>query len=234
MCRDRGGQGQGRQSRITGTKDLIIAGGTRPDDQAACTQCRGTPEVRPDRPHKSCLSSGRTAYPGSKVNTVFDDPNLVSVGCGSGPGAAAGRGGRSPRAGRYACVGGPLEPCGQDDQRGAEMLADADCIDDLGLLRHGGMGRAFDGVRAPSTLGTNLRSSPTVTSSSSTPSPPVSLTGLASQVPGVQAGGDDVAFIDVDDTTREVHGYTKQGARVRLLRGPWAQMPSSRRAPSAP
>ena len=38
------------------------------------------------------------------------------------------------------------------------MLAGADSIDDLDLLRHGGMGRLFGGVRAPSTLGTFLRS----------------------------------------------------------------------------
>lgn len=40
----------------------------------------------------------------------------------------------------------------------AGMLAGADCIDDLDLLRHGGMPRLFTGVRAPSTLGTFLRS----------------------------------------------------------------------------
>jgi hypothetical protein len=38
------------------------------------------------------------------------------------------------------------------------MLADAGSIDDLELLRHGGMGRLFGGIRAPSTLGTFLRS----------------------------------------------------------------------------
>ena len=40
----------------------------------------------------------------------------------------------------------------------AGMLAGADSIDDLDVLRHGGMGTVFDGVRAPSTLGTFLRS----------------------------------------------------------------------------
>lgn len=38
------------------------------------------------------------------------------------------------------------------------MLAGADSFDDLDLLRHGGMDRLFGGVRAPSTLGTFLRS----------------------------------------------------------------------------
>jgi hypothetical protein len=37
------------------------------------------------------------------------------------------------------------------------MLAGADSIDDLDLLRHGGMPRLFSGIRAPSTLGTFLR-----------------------------------------------------------------------------
>jgi hypothetical protein len=39
----------------------------------------------------------------------------------------------------------------------AGMVAGADSISDMDLLRHGGMGRVFDGVRAPSTLGTFLR-----------------------------------------------------------------------------
>jgi len=39
----------------------------------------------------------------------------------------------------------------------AGMLAGADSIDDLDVLRHGGMVKVFDGVRAPSTLGTFLR-----------------------------------------------------------------------------
>ena len=38
------------------------------------------------------------------------------------------------------------------------MLAGADCIDDLDVLRHDGMGKVFTGVRAPSTTGTFLRS----------------------------------------------------------------------------
>jgi len=38
------------------------------------------------------------------------------------------------------------------------MVAGADSIDDMVLLRHGAMGTLFRGVRAPSTLGTFLRS----------------------------------------------------------------------------
>jgi len=39
----------------------------------------------------------------------------------------------------------------------AGMIAGADSIDDMALLRHGAMGRLCTGVRAPSTLGTFLR-----------------------------------------------------------------------------
>ena len=38
----------------------------------------------------------------------------------------------------------------------AGMVAGADSIDDMALLRHGAMSRLFTGVRAPSTLGTFL------------------------------------------------------------------------------
>ena len=39
----------------------------------------------------------------------------------------------------------------------AGMVAGADSIDDMALLRHGGMGRVFTGAYAPSTLGSFLR-----------------------------------------------------------------------------
>jgi hypothetical protein len=155
---------------------------------------------------------------------VFDDPNLVSA-AGLVPALrlaeSAGLPGlldgqlsvRSPNAAvkTTSVVGG--------------MLAGADSIDDLGLLRHGGLHRLFDGVRAPSTLGTFLRS---FTHGHVQQLDAVSgrlLAGLAGRVPGLLAGSDTaggMAFIDVDDTVREVHGYAKQAAaygysRVRGL-----------------
>ena len=39
----------------------------------------------------------------------------------------------------------------------AGMVASVNSIDDMDLLRHGGTGRFFNGIRAPSTLGTFLR-----------------------------------------------------------------------------
>jgi hypothetical protein len=40
----------------------------------------------------------------------------------------------------------------------AGMAAGADSIDDMNLLRHGAMPDLFGGIRAPSTLGSHLRS----------------------------------------------------------------------------
>ena len=74
----------------------------------------------------------------------------------------------------------------------AGMLAGADCIDDLDPLRHGAMGRLFDGVRAPSTLGTYLRSFTHGHVQQLDSVGSRFLVGLASRVPGLLAGGDQL------------------------------------------
>ncbi len=56
----------------------------------------------------------------------------------------------------------------------AGMVAGADSIDDMALLRHGAMGRLFAALRAPSTLGTSCGRSRSGTSGSSTRLPPAS------------------------------------------------------------
>jgi Transposase DDE domain group 1 len=94
------------------------------------------------------------------------------------------------------------------------MLAGADSIDDLDRLRHGAMGRLFGGIRAPSTLGTYLRK---FTHGHVQQLDAVSsrlLAGLAARTPGLLAGADTngIAFLDVDDSIREVHGHAKQAA----------------------
>ncbi|HEX2400816.1 MAG TPA: IS1380 family transposase, partial [Mycobacterium sp.] len=93
----------------------------------------------------------------------------------------------------------------------AGMVCGADSIDDMDLLRHGGMGRVFAGVRAPSTLGTFLR---TFTFGHVRQLDAVAsrlLANLAAHTPLLR-GADQVAYLDVDDTMRETHGYAKQGA----------------------
>ncbi len=93
----------------------------------------------------------------------------------------------------------------------AGMVAGADCIDDMDLLRHGRMDRLFGGVRAPSTMGTFLR---TFTFGHVRQLDSVAASLLVELAAGMPllAGADQVAFVDVDDTVRATHGYAKQGA----------------------
>jgi len=84
----------------------------------------------------------------------------------------------------------------------AGMVAGADSIDDMALLRHDAMRRLFTGVRAPSTLRTFLRS---FTFSPIRQLDAVAsrlLVTLAGQVP-LLTGADELAYVDVDDTLRQ-------------------------------
>lgn len=96
----------------------------------------------------------------------------------------------------------------------AGMVAGADSIDDMALLRHGGMKKVFAGCYAPSTLGSFLRA---FTFGHVKQLDAVSsrlLINLARNAPlfgGSSADGEFV-FVDVDDTIIEVHGYKKQGS----------------------
>jgi hypothetical protein len=148
------------------------------------------------------------------IRPVFDDPNLVSD-AGLAPVLRlAESAGLHDLLDEQLSVASPNATAKATSVVGG-MLAGADSIDDLDLLRHGGMRRLFGGVRAPSTLGTFLRS---FTHGHVQQLDAVGgdlLAGLTRRVPGVITGGDaaeGVAFIDVDDTIREVHGYAKQAA----------------------
>ena len=148
------------------------------------------------------------------IRPVFDDPNLVSD-AGLVPVLRlAEAAGLHDLLEQQLSVASPNATAKAASVVGG-MLVGADSIDDLDLLRHGGMPRLFSGVRAPSTLGTFLR---TFTHGHVQQLDAVGgdlLAGLTARVPAVVAGGDTVegvAFIDVDDTIREVHGYAKQAA----------------------
>jgi hypothetical protein len=92
-------------------------------------------------------------------SALFDDPNLVSAGGLVPVVALAHRAGLGELASEHVRV-----PGGAGCAAGAKvsalvagMVAGADSIDDMDLLRHEAMTRLFVGVRAPSTLGTFLR-----------------------------------------------------------------------------
>jgi hypothetical protein len=95
----------------------------------------------------------------------------------------------------------------------AGMAAGADSIDDMALLRHGGMAKVFTGAYAPSTLGSFLRSFTFGHVRQVDAVASRFLLSLAEHT-GLLGGGADAGpvFVDVDDTIVEVHGHAKQGA----------------------
>ena len=145
---------------------------------------------------------------------VFDDPNLVSA-AGLVPVLELAQlAGLEDLLAEHLSVSSP-NPVAKSRSVVAGMLAGADSIDDLDLLRAGGMARVVAGVRAPSTLGTFLRSFTHGHVQQVDKIAAGVLAGLTGQVSGLLAGGrqgDGMVFIDIDDTIRAVHGYKKQAA----------------------
>lgn len=96
------------------------------------------------------------------------------------------------------------------------MAAGADSIDDMNILRHGGMKHRFDHVYAPSTLGSFLRS---FTFGHVRQLDAISsrfLTNLNEHTRLLPASQENTqsstVFVDVDDTVIDVHSARKQGA----------------------
>jgi len=146
-------------------------------------------------------------------SAVFDDPNLVSC-AGLVPIAAlAQKCGLAALADEHLSV-----PTDKGSNAGAKvsclvagMVAGADSIDDMALLRHGAMGTVFDRPYAPSTLGSFLREFAF--------GHVRQLDAVASRLLGqlhartpLLAGIDGPVMVDLDDTIIEVHGYAKQGS----------------------
>lgn len=128
---------------------------------------------------------------------MFDDPNLVST-AGLVPALRL-----AESAGLYelpetltvpspnAAVKTTSVPAG--------MVAGADSIDDLDLLRHGGTGRLFAGVRTPATLDTFLRSFTHGHVQQPDKVDAALLAGLTDRPPALLAGDDETTtFVDVD------------------------------------
>jgi hypothetical protein len=147
---------------------------------------------------------------------VFDDPNLVSC-AGLVPVVALAR-----SAGLHELADQHLSvPTDKGANAGlkvaslvAGMVAGADSIDDMALLRHGGMSRVFDSAYAPSTLGSFLRAFTFGHVRQLDAVASRFLPRLGEQTPLV-AGIDDTngyVLVDIDDTIIEVHGHTKQGS----------------------
>jgi hypothetical protein len=147
---------------------------------------------------------------------VFDDPNLVSS-AGLVPVVAL-----AESAGLAALAQERLSvPTDKGANAGLKvtslvggMVAGADSIDDMALLRHGGMSRVFARAYAPSTLGSFLRAFTFGHVRQLDAVASRFLTALADRTPllGLPHLNAERVLVDVDDTVIEVHGYAKQGA----------------------
>jgi hypothetical protein len=154
----------------------------------------------------------RLSHARRAISVRFDDPNLVS--CGGLVAVMA----LATRCGLHDLLAARLTLAGKGAANAAAkitaviagMVCGADCIDDMDLLRHGGMPRVFDGVRAPSTLGTFLRRFRFGHVRQLDAVAAALLARLAAASP-VLPGAAAVTFLDLDDTVRQTYGYAKQG-----------------------
>jgi DNA-binding beta-propeller fold protein YncE len=153
----------------------------------------------------------------SKATPKFDDQDLVSC-AGLVPVM-----GLAERAGLSELISGKValrsstvasaavNPAGKLASIIAGMAAGADCIDDLDVLRSGGMPRLFGGVYAPATLGQFLREfthGHTRQLASVARAHLVNLVAHSGLLPGIA----EQAYVDIDSLLRPVFGHAKQGA----------------------
>ncbi len=157
------------------------------------------------------------------VSAAFDDPNLITQ-SGLVPVMRL-----AERCGLSRLVAEKVKLTGAKNGAGAAadakvtsilggMVAGADSIDDLDVLRHGAMPAVFGGVRAPSTLGTFPRA---FTHGHALQLHAVHrrfLAALAARTPLLPGAGQK-AFIDADSTHKRVYGRTKQGAEYGRFKG---------------
>ncbi len=149
----------------------------------------------------------------AKIQATFDDPNLVSRAGLMPVMALAQRAGLARLAGEHVRI---ARRCGVNAQVKvgclvAGMIGGADSIDDMDLLRHGAMPRLFGGIRAPSTLGSFLRSFTWGNVLQLGKVSRVLLAELAGRAP-LLPGKDVLAFVDIDSMQKRVYGHKKQGA----------------------
>ena len=147
----------------------------------------------------------------------FDDENLVSYAGLVPVMALAERAGLSELISSKVAItttrvaSAAVNPAGKLTSIIAGMVAGADSIDDLDVIRSGGMPRLFGGVYACSTLGLFLREfthGHTRQLASVARAHLVNLVDRSGLLPGI----DEQAFIDIDSLLRPVYGHTKQGA----------------------
>ncbi len=147
------------------------------------------------------------------VTATFDDPNLVSCSGLAPVLELAERAGLQDLVVEHVRIDTPggVNACLKVLALVAGMIAGADSIDDMGLLRHGAMRRLFTRVRAPSTLGTFLRAFTFGHVRQLDAVASRLLISLCRRAP-LLPGADTLAYVDIDDTVKATFGYAKQGA----------------------
>jgi hypothetical protein len=144
----------------------------------------------------------------AKTHASFDDPNLVSRAGLVPVMALAQRAGLGDLVQEHVRPGGD---CGVNAHLKipclvAGMAAGADSIDDMDLLRHGAMPDLFGGIRAPSTLGSHLRSFTWGNARQLERVNRLLLSELAGRAP-LLPGRETLAFVDIDSMQKRVYGY---------------------------
>jgi Transposase DDE domain group 1 len=155
----------------------------------------------------------RLSHDPAKTHASFDDPNLVSRAGLVPVMALAQRCGLADLAGEHVTITSPagVNPHLKIPGLVAGMAAGADSIDDMDVLRHGAMTEVFGGIRAPSTLGSFLRSFTWGNVRQLDAVARRLLTRLASAAPLLPGAG-VLAFIDMDSMQKRVYGHAKDGA----------------------
>ncbi|MGZ5366056.1 MAG: transposase [Mycobacterium sp.] len=165
----------------------------------------------------------QSLYAATRVDVAFDDPNLVAD-AGLVPVIAL-----AEQVGLPDLVLDHLAIVDADNSAGANphckvmslvagMAAGADSIEDIDRLRQTGNRYVFGEMRAPSTLGTFLRAFSHGHVQQLNTILRQSLIALARRV-NLLPGADQVVFVDLDSTHRQVYGYAKQGAEHGRLKG---------------
>ena len=144
------------------------------------------------------------------VDAVFDEPNLVSCAGLVPVMALAEQAGLSELLAERLTVASPNAGV-KVTALVAGMVAGADSIDDMEVLRHGAMAGCSAGCGRRRRWGRSCGRSPSAMSGSWTRSPPGSWPARSPQAVAGRCRR-TVAFVDIDDTVRETHGYAKQGA----------------------
>jgi Transposase DDE domain group 1 len=165
----------------------------------------------------------QSSHAASAVDVVFDDPNLIADGGLVSVVALAEQVGLPELVSELVTISGAANSAGANPAAKvmslvAGMVAGADSIEDMDRLRHAGNAVVFDQIRAPSTLGTFLRAFTHGHVQQLNAVLRQTLIGLAERVP-LLPGAEQVVFVDLDSTHRQVYGYAKQGAAVGRLTG---------------